>query len=159
MLEGKPVALEIETVGGEFRKINSYQYTTSIQDMQRNIIEIKVLGIEKISNSIGNIDVKQVIKEFKKKDAAMISRPTNGTVDILIGYQYAAYHPVPIETIGHLLLMKNRFGILIAGSHRDIQERTKRLVKHAAVLHLKPRTPGKKEVEVISEKDQVTALS
>ena len=47
MLEGKPVALEIETVGGEFRKINSYQYTTSIQDMQRNIIEIKVLGIEK----------------------------------------------------------------------------------------------------------------
>ena len=138
MLKGKPETLEIETVGGESRKINSHQYTISIQDIQQTIIKIKVLGIEKISNSIGNIDVKQVIKEFKNKESSMISRPTNGTVDILIGYQYAAYHPVPIETIGHLLLMKNRFGILIADSHPDIQERTKRVAKHAAVLHLKP---------------------
>ena len=117
--------------------INSNQYVISIRDTYSNIVEMEVLGIEEISTNIENIEFSRVLAEFQNKDASTISRPAGVKIDILIGYQYAAYHPVPIEAVGHLLLMKNRFGVLIAGSHKDIQERTKRIVKHATVLHMK----------------------
>ena len=59
----------------------------------------------------------------------------SGSVGLLIGFSYAAYQPVKIEGVGHLLLMRNRFGSIIAGSHPTIKETTRKVVKHAIVLH------------------------
>ena len=76
-----------------------------------------------------------VKKLFQNEEAKQVERPTSGSVDLLIGFSYAAYHPVKVEGVGHLLFMRNRFGGLIAGSHSTIQKTTKKLVKHAIVHH------------------------
>ena len=43
----------------------------------------------------------------------------------LIGYEYAAYHPQNEQISGHLLLLKNRFGRCIGGTHPFVKETTK----------------------------------
>ena len=50
-----------------------------------------------------------------------ITRPI-GSVDILIGYEYAGFHPEKEQISGHLLLLKNRFGRCTGGSHPKIKE-------------------------------------
>ena len=47
-----------------------------------------------------------------------------GVVDVLIGYEYADFHPQKEQSSGHLLLLKNRFGRCIGGTHLSIKETT-----------------------------------
>ena len=79
--------------------------------------------------------MKLITSEFQNASAREINRPYGGEIDMLIGIQYAAYHPTCIEARGHLVLSQNRFGHIIAGSHPDIQENTTKLVSHAIVLN------------------------
>ena len=134
-LQGDPIALDIITVGGNCRKVNSQKYTIWISDGKGSRVAMEVLGIDQISTEIERIDVSKLMKGFKSPEASQFSRPMEGNIDLLIGYQYAAYHPVPIESVGHLLLMKNMCGVILAGSHPDCEEMTKKIVKHATVLH------------------------
>ena len=39
-------------------------------------------------------------------------------IDILIGYDYAGYHPILEKCQDHTVLLKNRFGYIAAGSNR-----------------------------------------
>ena len=66
-LVGNPVNLEIVTVGGESRMINSNQYVISIRDTYSSFVEMEVLGIEEISTNIENIEFSRVLAEFQKK--------------------------------------------------------------------------------------------
>lgn len=54
-----------------------------------------------------------------------IMRPA-GPVDVLIGYEYAAYHPQRTQNVGHLLLLQNRFGLCIGGTHPSIKDEIKK---------------------------------
>ena len=134
-LQGDPVMLDIVTVGGVSSKVNSQRFVIWIIDSGGELVEMEVLGIEQISTDIETVDTSGLMQEFKSREAKHIARPVNGNIDLLIGFQYAAYHPVPLETIGHLMLMKNRFGVILAGSHPQFHERTRQTVKHAVVLH------------------------
>ena len=60
-----------------------------------------------------------------------------GEIDVLIGYQYAACHPQREDNNGHLLLLKNRFGKCIGGSHPLINDKTRQYAKleDARVYH------------------------
>ena len=54
-----------------------------------------------------------------------VNRPEEGEIDILIGQQYAAFHPCRQGAAGHLLLLKNEFGgNVISGSHPEITTAT-----------------------------------
>ena len=53
------------------------------------------------------------------------SRPAGREIDLLIGMQYAGYQPVRKESLGHLLLLKNQFGHIIAGSNPHDKEKHK----------------------------------
>ena len=106
-LRGDPVKLEIVTVGGEVQQIESYRYIVFIRDQEGQVIEMEVLGIQKISTHIEFIDTSGIVSKFKNNEAKHVSRPVDGSIDMLIGFQYAAYHPICIEAIEHLLLMKN----------------------------------------------------
>ena len=97
---------------------------------------MEVMGIEKISTDIEMIDITETRNAFKRDEARNVFRPASGNIDMRIGFQYTAYHPVCIEAVEHLLLMKNRFGIVIARSHPSLKERTRKLVQHAIVLHV-----------------------
>ena len=77
----------------------------------------------------------KVIAKMFDVNPDSILRPNGVEVDVLIGMQYAAFHPVRIKANGHLLLLENRFGYVIAGSHPEIKETTKIIVQHAVVHH------------------------
>ena len=133
-LKGKPVKLEIIIVGGEAKAIESEIYRIVLIDNKNRKISIEVLGIDCISSPISYIDISSLAKLFTccPED---ISRPTGKEIDMLIGMQHAAYHPVRQEASGHLLLLQNQFGHVIAGSHPTLKEMTSLFVKHATMLH------------------------
>ena len=123
-LKGKPVNLSLVTVGGNTTQLESQEYRIVIYDEGGSGVEIQAIGIEKISSAIGQIDRRRISEIFRINES-LISRPSDGEVDLLIGLQYAAYHPTPVETHGHLILYSNRFGKVIGGSHPEIRENTK----------------------------------
>ncbi|CAB4025011.1 Hypothetical predicted protein [Paramuricea clavata] len=57
----------------------------------------------------------------KGVSAEEVARPT-GPFDLLIGYEYAGFHPQLERRNGHLLLLKNQFGKCIGGKHPSIKE-------------------------------------
>ena len=123
-LRGDPVKLEIITVGGEVQQVDSQRYAIFLIDNDNSMVEMEVLGIRQISSDIEKIDISGSITQFQAREAKWLSRPLSGSIDLLIGFQYAAYHPIVIESIDHLLLMKNRFGVIVAGSYPGFQEKT-----------------------------------
>ena len=135
-LQGQPVELEIVTVGGVLTKVNSKKYHVSVFDANGCDVKVEVLGIEQISTETNFVDIEAMKKLFSDGSAAKANRPGPGKVDLLFGFDCAAYHPVSVECVGHLLLMKNRFGYIIAGSHPSVNETAQKLVKHAVVLYL-----------------------
>ena len=135
-LHGEPVELEICTVGGVETKLKSEKFQLILFDKGGREIQVEVLGIDRISTDIESVNIDGVRGLFQKSGAAEVDRPDSGPVDLLIGFSYAAYHPVKVESNGHLLLMENMFGHLIAGSHPEMSEGTRRLVKHAVVLRI-----------------------
>ena len=50
-----------------------------------------------------------------------IKRPT-GEIDILIGLDFASFHPCMIQYHGHLMIYENRFGRCLGGTHTSIRE-------------------------------------
>ena len=89
-----------------------------------------------ITNDIQGIDSTFIASMFNNVLQKDINRP-EGKVDVLIGYQYAAYHPQKEQNNGHLLLLENRFGKCVGGSHPMIKETTQRLNKIVdAKIHL-----------------------
>ena len=136
-MEGVPVELEICMVGGATTEVDSMKYYISLIDINKQEVRIEVFAIETISSDIESVNLTEVKKMFTSKQASGVERPKSGSVDLLIGFRYAAFHPTKVEEVGHLLLMKNRFGELIAGSHPTLKETTRKLVKHATILYTK----------------------
>ena len=75
-----------------------------------------------------------VIHLFENIVPDEIKRPA-GAVDVLIGY--AGYHPKPEQRSGHLLLLKNRFGRCLGGTHTILKQTdTEYVLQNARVHHL-----------------------
>ena len=110
-LNGEPVDLEIVTVGGEAKRVSSQKYTIVAWDKEDREVKLEVLGIEQISTEIETVEVNEILHEFKSEVARKAARPQGGNIDLLIGFQYAAYHPAKREELGHLLIMENRLGL------------------------------------------------
>ena len=70
---------------------------------------------------------------FKMPVINDIRRPTEGEVDCLLGMDVAGYHPIRVDAIGHLLFLKNEFGLVVGGPHPTILEKTAKIVRHAYV--------------------------
>ena len=90
-------------------------------DLKGDQVILEVYGIEKITNDIQGIESTFIASMFNNVLQKDINRP-EGKVDVLIGYQYAAYHPQKEQNNGHLLLLENRFGKCVGGSHPMIKE-------------------------------------
>ena len=119
-LHGTTVQLSLVKVGAEKRDITTKKYTLPLIDLQGHQTLIEVYGIDQITSNIRKIKIDGILHIFDvpKKD---IERPT-GTIDVLIGYDYAGLHPEMQNRSGHLLLLKNRFGFCIGGTHPAIEE-------------------------------------
>ena len=135
-LVGEEVKLTVVKVGGKIEEMKSYKYELVLIDSCLKKVSFFVYGIKKISTKLEAVNVDGVTKWFKRVLVDEIRRPT-GEIDVIIGFEYAAYHPTKIQSNEHLLLMGNRFGRCIGGSHQLIQEKAKKLVKHAYVNHVR----------------------
>ena len=72
---------------------------------------------------------------FEGLEKEDLDRP-EGEMDVLIGFEYAGFHPVRQQSSGHLLVVKNWFGICIAGSHPTLRESARKVVQNVVVHHM-----------------------
>ena len=91
-ISGSPAQISIVKVGGKKETINSKVFQIPLYDSEKNIEIFKAYGIEKISSSIQCTNVNDFSK-ILKIDNDKIRRPTTGEIDMLIGYEYAGFHP------------------------------------------------------------------
>ena len=68
------------------------KYKLPLLDKQGHAVEFEVYGINKITSDIEHVDVESIAHLFRNITKDEIARPA-GPVDVLIGYEYAAYHP------------------------------------------------------------------
>ena len=79
------------------------KYILPLVDAQGQTVHIEAYGIDQITSDIESLSTENLANLFKgvSKDDIMRSA---GPVDVLIGYEYAAYHPQRTQNVGHLLL-------------------------------------------------------
>ena len=88
-----------------------------------------------ITSDIQAINLDGIHRLFRNVTKEEITRPT-GEVDVLIGFEYAGFHPQTEQSSEHLLLLKNRFGKCIGGTHPQIKETNERHeLNSVQVLH------------------------
>ena len=121
-LHGTAVELSIIKVGNTEEKISLKRYQLPLIDLQGNPVIFEVYGIENITSDIRSVNIDGILCIFKVPKDELV-RPT-GTVDVLIGYEYAGFHPEREQSCEHLLLLRNRFGRCIGGTHPSIRETT-----------------------------------
>lgn len=111
------------TVGNKKETVESVIYDLYLVDKDGKVHGISAVGMDQISSTIQPINTSKISKILNVPEGD-INRPDCGEVDLLIGLQFAAYHPVCLRKEGHLLLYQNQFGFTIGGCHPEITERT-----------------------------------
>ena len=53
------------------------------------------------------ISAKGVLHLFDDMKEVDIQKPT-GEIDVLIGYEYAGFHPLREQSVGHLIILSNQ---------------------------------------------------
>ena len=132
-LQGQKIRLQIVKIGGEIKQFDSRQYLLFLTDKYGESVNVEVLEIDSISTEIAEVKLDRVAHLFNKVKLSELNRPKKGKIDCLIGYEYAANHPVRKQACGHLLILENQFGYVIGGSHTRLKENTRKLVQHATV--------------------------
>lgn len=107
-------------VGGVNEKLISRKYKLTLIDKKGQELQIDVYGIDKITSDIQAINLDGIHRLFRNVTKEEITRPT-GEVDVLIGFEYAGFHPQTEQSSEHLLLLKNRFGKCIGGTYPQIK--------------------------------------
>ena len=133
-LTGVKAQLSIVKVGGKKDDIESKYYEVPIRDIHGQLVKFNAYGISKISSAINQIDT-HLIQEAMPGECLDQLQPT-GDVDMLIGFDYAGFHPEKEKAAGHLILLKNRFGRCISGSYKGADGSTTKIVQTAQVSHV-----------------------
>ena len=120
-LSGVKVNLSIVKIGGQNEEIETMKYKLPLLDKRGQAVEFEVYGINKITSDIEHVNVESIAHLFRNVSKDEIARPA-GPVVVLIGYEYAAFHPEREQNNGHLVLLKNRFGRCVGGTHPLLKE-------------------------------------
>jgi len=132
-LTGVKTKITIVKIGGEKEIVDSRLYDVPVHDSEGAIEVFKAYGINQISTAIEASNTESLASLFQI-EAAQVQRP-HGEIDMLVGFEYAGFHPQREKSIDHLLLMSNKFGRCIGGSHNKIIEKTQLLLQEAQVTH------------------------
>ena len=126
-LYGKPAKLHITTASGQKSILDSHEYKLILQDKFQLTHIMKVYGIAKITNNIAAIDMKSIVAQFKNVNLGDIERPS-GEVNLLIGYDYAGWHPTSEQVHEHLIILSNIFGKCVGGRYPSLKEVTQKYI-------------------------------
>ena len=121
--------ITVTKVGRKPVSMTSKSYLLPLIDVEGKVVEFKVYGIDRISTKVQGIKLDGVFHLFKNLHEKEVQRP-NGEIEALIGFEYAAYHPVQQQSLGHLLLFKSYFGKCIGGLHPNLQKINSKLVQY-----------------------------
>ena len=124
-ITGIPCKISLTVVGGTQTLVESKRYKIPLTDLKGRKFEIVTHSIDKISSEIMEIEHDKVRKCSPNISERELKRPF-GEVDILVGYNYAAWHPVREQSCWHLLILTNSFGKCVGGSHPEILEKTEK---------------------------------
>ena len=138
-LKGKQRKITVTAVGAGKETIDSSVYELPLIDQNGERVLFKVYGIEKISTRVKRVDVDKVVHLFSNLKPSTKERP-EGSIDVLIGFEYAGFHPVTIQSAGHLVLVRNRFGECLGGSHPELIEETQKVIQNVIVHHVAAAT-------------------
>ena len=131
-LKGKKVTLSYETISSE-KRIETVEYCVSVVDNSGTLVELYVIEVDRISSQVNCLD-KSFAENFFSAYSQQISYPLQGEIDILVGMQYAAYQPVIIDSREQLVLLRNRFGLIMAGSYSGFKPAT---ILNQSVMHIR----------------------
>ena len=124
----------------------SFRYSLHLQDREdteNRDVCITVHSLPKISTDICKIQTKQLSSLFPGiSNLEEVARPA-GEVDVLIGLDYASFHPQMVDNVEHLVLYENRFRKCLGGRYPEIKEDTQMEIINVEVNHV--------NVEVTSE--------
>ena len=135
-LHGTPIQITVIKVGGKRERIKSFEYNLPLLDKDGQEVLLQVYGINQISTSIERVIVDSVVKLFPNISCEDVARPV-GEIDVLVGLEYAGFHPVREDNVGHLLLLANQFGKCLGGSHSMLHEGTRKLIQHVTIHHIR----------------------
>ena len=134
-LKGTPVTLRIITVGGIERKENSFRYLVPLIDVEGRVRNIVAYGINCITNDLVDISLNNIKEKFHGVDVLQIREP-EGSVDLLVGFEYAAWHPIVEQAKGQLLLLSNIFGKCFGGNYSRYKSESEKDVVDISVSHV-----------------------
>ena len=121
-LNGTPCVQWVQTAGREFEKWETSAYRITLVDRQNKLHSVIAYSIHTITIEDAAVKVDGLIHCFKKLgiQSQSVERPS-GSVDLLVGLQYAALHPRCIAVSGQLRLLTNMFGTvyLLDGCHKS----------------------------------------
>ena len=109
---GEPVTVSIETVNGVITR-NTKLYCVELINNSGERIIIKAFGVENVSEvrSVVNLSaVKPIFSDEVQSQWGKISKRPKGTVHLLVGQEYAGYHPVQFEARDNLVVCRSMFG-------------------------------------------------
>ena len=132
-LSGTSASVTIVKIGNVRETINTRIYEVPIVDSNGEVEMFQAYGIPQISSGIEAIQVDELAKELDV-NTDDLARPT-GEIEMLIGYEYAGFHPERIKSKEHLLLLQNKFGKCLGGAHRTVKEKTKMVVQSVQISH------------------------
>ena len=99
-------------------------------DCKQNEHKIFAYGVDSIMDCLERISVQKLCDLFPGLDPDKVARPI-GAVDVMIGLNYAGFHPVPSKEYkiqgaekGHLRVLESQFstGLLLDGRHSLLEE-------------------------------------
>ena len=79
-------------------------------------------GINKISRNVQQFELRGVAELFSDLEEEDVKFP-DGEIDVLIGFEYAGFHPVRKQSSDHILLPENRFGKCLGGLSPDAERK------------------------------------
>ena len=83
--------------------------TVSFVDFKVRKFLVEPHSIDTISGDISQFNFSKIKKYYPGMREQNLMRPSV-EVDILIGYNYAAWHPIPDRSHEHFLVLSNSFG-------------------------------------------------
>ena len=135
-LHGEEVKITVTKVGGKQEEMISYVYDLPLIDSVGEIVHFREHGTDRISTEMKAISIGNILHLFHGITGKSVRRPT-GEIDVLVGFEYAGHHPVHEQSVGHLLLLGNRFDKCLGGSRPLLKEGTKKLIQHVSINHIR----------------------
>ena len=109
---GEPVTVTIDTINGVLTR-ETKLYCVELMNHEGERVIIKAFGVESISDISSMVNLSGVKHKFSSEIQSQwgkLSKRPKGRVHLLVGQEYAGYHPVQYEAKENLVVCRSMFG-------------------------------------------------